>query len=249
MTDSQWQIIEKILQDKRKRPRHNLRGILNAIFYVVQSGCHWRMLPHDFAPWQTVYYYYSRLMRTGVIEEIHTCLRQRVRTKAGRQAEPSGCIIDSQSVKTTRRGSEVRGIDGGKKVKGRKRHVVCDTQGLILTVQVHAANIHDSQPALDILTQAKAHSTRLKAVFADGGYRGELVDKVSRLLSMTMNIVLRTSPLKGFKPLPKRWVIERTFAWFESFRRLSKDFEFLNVSSETMIYLAMIKIMLKKLSP
>lgn len=248
LTDSQWQIIEKIINDKRKRSRHSIREIFNAILYLVTTGCQWRMLPHDFAPWETVYYHYSRLLKSGMIEEIHTALRQKVRLQAGRQAEPSCCIIDSQSVKTTRSGSEERGIDGGKKVKGRKRHVVCDTTGLILTVKVHAANIHDSQAALDILAEAKTHSTRLEAVYADGGYRGELVEKVRQSLNMAMNIVLRTWPDKVFKPLPKRWVVERTFSWFESFRRLSKDYELLNLSCQAMIYLSMIRLMLNKLS-
>lgn len=247
MTDSQWKIIEKILKDKRKRPRHNLREVFNAIFYVVKTGCQWRMLPREFGPWTSIYYYYERFRRLGVIEKIHNELRKRVRNSQGRHQEPSCCIIDSQSVKTTRSGSEVRGLDGGKLIKGRKRHIVCDTTGLILSVQVHAANIHDSKQALEILSTAKAQSTRLEAVFADGGYRGELVDKVTQTLNMTMNIVLRSWPDKVFKPLPKRWVVERTFSWFESFRRLSKDYEFLNISSQSMIYLSMIQIMLNKL--
>ncbi len=246
LTEHQWQIINKIQNDQRKR-KHNLQDIWNAIFYVLKTGCQWRMLPKDFAPWNTVYYYYRQWKNNGLIEEVHEVLRNMVRQKAGREESPSAACIDSRSVKTSRSGGVARGIDGGKKVKGRKQHIITDTLGLLLVVVVHAANIHDSQAAYDVIGRLRGRFNRLVKIFADGGYRGELVEKIKKSFNWMIDIVLRSDSKKSFEVLPKRWIVERTFAWFESYRRLSKDYEFLTDTSETMIQLAMIRLMLNRM--
>lgn len=246
LTEKQWEIIKNFSNDTRKR-KHNMKEIFNAIFYLLKTGCQWRMLPSHFAPWNTVYYYYRQWKNSGLIEEIHEALRSLVRKKAGRNESPSAACIDSRSVKTTRVGGECRGIDGGKKTKGRKQHIVTDTLGLLLVVFVHAANIHDSKAAQDVISRLRGRFDRLSVIFADGGYRGELVENVKRVFGWIIEIVLRSDNEKTFKVLPKRWVVERTFSWFESYRRLSKDYEYLTDTSETMIHLAMIKLMLNRL--
>jgi putative transposase len=246
LTDNQWQVIEEILNDQRKR-KHKLRNIFNGIFYLLKTGCQWRMLPKEFAPWNTVYFYYSKWKNNGIIEEMNEVLRNMVRIKAGRNESPTAAIIDSRSVKTTRTGGECRGVDGGKKTKGRKQHIVTDTLGLLLVVVVHAANIHDSKAAQDIIGRLRGRFDRLSKIFADGGYRGELVDNVKRIFGWVIDIVLRTDHEKKFVVLPKRWVVERTFSWFESYRRLSKDYEYNTDTSETMIQLAMIRLMLNRI--
>ncbi len=247
LTDSQWEIIEKIIKDKRKSRKNDLRTVLNAILYLLTTGCQWRNLPREFGSWTSLYYYFDKWKRTGVIEAIYHVLHQKIRLKQGRSAEASLGIIDSQSVKTTRRGSESRGFDGGKKVKGRKRHIICDTLGLPLAVVIHAANIHDSKAAPEVIDELKGISGSLRTIVADGGYRGKnLADILSKSSDIKLEITLRTSSSKEFKPLFKRWIIERSFSWLESFRRLSKDYEFLNDSAQTMIFLAFIKIILNK---
>ncbi|HET6244549.1 MAG: IS5 family transposase [Bacteroidetes bacterium] len=246
LTENQWQIIENILNDNRKR-KHKLRDILDAIFYLLKTGCQWRMLPKEFAPYNTVYFYFRKWKHNGLIEEIHECIRGIIRKKSGREESPSAACIDSRSVKTTRSGGLYRGVDGGKKIKGRKQHIITDTMGLLLVVVVHAANIHDSQAAKDVINKLRGRFNRLTKIFADGGYRGELIEYVKKLFGWAIEIVLRTDKEKQFIVLPKRWVVERTFAWFESYRRLSKDFEYHTDTSETMIQLAMIRLMLNRI--
>lgn len=247
LTESQWQIIEKILDNKRKR-KHKLKEIFNAIFYLLKTGCQWRMLPKEFAPWNTVYYYYRKWKIEGHIEEIHELIRNMVRIKAGRTESPSAACIDSRSIKTTRSGGLERGVDGGKKIKGRKQHIVTDTMGLLLVVIVHAANIHDSKAAQDVLNKLHGRFNRLVKIFADGGYRGELIDRIKKKFGWVIDIVLRTDKKTNFQVLPKRWVVERTFSWFESYRRLGKDYEYNTDTSETMIQLAMIRLMLNRIT-
>jgi len=246
LSDSQWMLLSGILSDNRKR-KHSLRDIFNAIFYLLKTGCQWRMLPGCFPKWELVYYYFTKWKNFGIIEQIHELLRDKIRKKAGKYESPSLACIDSQSVKTTRLGGKNRGFDGGKMIKGRKRHIITDTMGLLLAVVVHAANVHDSKGASDVIALLKGRFERLVKIVADGGYRGELIEKTKTTFGWILEIVLRSDHSSKFTVIPKRWVVERTFAWFESYRRLSKDFEYLTDTSEVMIQFAMIKLMLNRI--
>ena len=249
LSDVEWQRIQPYLPAPKSggRPRvHTLREILNAIFYIVRSGCTWRMLPHDLPPWKTVYHYFRLWRKDGTWERINSALRVEVRVAAGREPEPSAAVIDSQSVKTTETPG-VRGYDAGKKVNGRKRHLLVDTLGLVLMVVVHAANIQDRDGARLLLEKARGRFPRLRLIWADGGYTGKLVDWVKTLCLWVLEIVKRSNDVKGFQVLPHRWVVERTFGWLGRYRRLSKDYEGLPESSEAMIYIAMIHLMVRRL--
>jgi len=249
LSDAEWQRIKPYLPAPKSggRPRvHSQREILNAIFYIVRSGCTWRMLPHDLPPWKTVYHYFRVWRKDGTWERINSALRVEVRVAAGREPEPSAAVLDSQSVKTTETPG-VRGYDAGKKVNGRKRHLLVDTLGLVLMVIVHAANIQDRDGARLLLEKVKGRFPRLRLIWADGGYSGKLVDWVKTVFHWVLEIVKRSDDVKGFQVLPHRWVVERTFGWLGRYRRLSKDYEGLPESSEAMIYIAMIHLMVRRL--
>ena len=248
LTEKQWKVIEKIVDTQGRKRKHNLREILNAIFYLLKTGCQWRMLPDNFAPWNTVYYYYRKWKNEGLIEELHDYLRDYTRIQAGKKPSPSVGIIDSKSVKTSHHADcQVKGFDGNKKVKGRKLHIVTDTMGLLLCVFVHAANIYDGNAAMSVIEKLRYKFPRLVKILADGSYREELIDKVKSVFSWILEIVLRKDNEPKFKVLPMRWIVERAFSWFEKYRRLTIDYEFYAESSEAMVQIAMVKIMLNRI--
>jgi len=253
LTDAQWQKIESLLPSpsRRGRPReHTLREIVNAIFYIVNNGIKWRAMPHDLPPWQSVYYYFRSWTKQGRWETLNTTLRELVRQKVGRHPQPSAAVIDSQSVKTTEEAEpETCGYDAGKQVKGRKRHVLVDTLGLLVKVIVLSASVQDRDGARMLFSQVRQALTRLQKVWADAIYSGpQLGDWVKAKCHWVLEIVKRTDDMKGFVVLPKRWVVERSFSWLGRNRRLSKDYERLPESSEAFIYIASIRLMTKRLA-
>lgn len=246
LTDSQWQFIKNIVDNGRKR-KYSVRQIVNAILYITKSGCQWRMLPDSFPPWQSVYYYFRRWKYYGIIEEIHDKLVEKTRLRKDKKVSPSVGIIDSQSVKTVNICQGNIGYDGGKKTKGRKRHIVVDTLGLLIAVVIQPANLHDSKGAFDVLLALKdKYFNAIKKVFADGGYRGDtLKEWAFKTIGCAIEVVKRNEHDK-FKVLPKRWIVERTFAWISFQRRMSKDYERLSDSSIAFTQLSMIRVMLNK---
>jgi putative transposase len=252
LSDAQWQRIEPMLPPPSRvgAPRRvERRNAVDAMLYIVRTGCQWRMLPADFPNWRTVYGLFWEWRNSGLWDRIHDALRDCVRRRAGRRTSPRVAAIDSQSVKTTEAGGE-RGYDAAKKINGRKRHIVVDTLGLLLGVVVHAAGLPDHDGACFALARMDGLFRRLRVIWADSAYaRNDLPTWVRETFGWAIRIVLRPAGAKGWVTLPKRWIVERTFAWIGRCRRHSKDYERTTESSEAMIKIAMIHLMLRRLEP
>ena len=258
LSDARWALLEPILTEWRaartasgleiNQPVHDLREIVNAILYVNRTGIGWDYLPHDFPPRSTVYGYYAEWERDGTTEAIHDLLRRRVRTAAGRAAEPTAALVDSQSIRTSNNVPEAsQGIDAGKRIKGRKRHIVTDTMGLLLVVMVTAAGIQDTTGGRLLMDAVGAGFPGVTKAWVDSGYKRSVIER-GAAYDIDVEVVSKLEGQKGFQPLPKRWAVERTFGWLALHRRLVRDYETLPNRSRTMIHWAMIDNMSRRLT-
>ncbi len=225
------------------------RVMLDAVFYVVDNGIKWRAMPADFPAWDRVYRFYRRWRETGLIDELHDRLRGKVREAAGREPEPTAAVIDSQSVKADAVvGAGSRGYDGGKKINGRRRHLICDTIGLLLAIHVSAAAVTDRQAAADMLPALRERFPTITKLWADGGYTGLLITWALAVLHLVVTVIKRSDDISGFRVLPRRWVVERSFGWLMRSRRLARDYERRPDTCEAMIRWSMTMLMTRRLA-
>ena len=251
MTDAEWALLRRLLPPLRRlgRPRKtDLRRVVEAVLYILSTGCQWRALPREFPPYSTVQGYFYSWRDTGRWQKIVAVLVRRARQKLGRTAKPTAAVIDSQSAPTAHAGGP-RGYDAGKRIYGRKRHIVTDTNGLLLAVHVHPANVQDCHGAVPLLERLRNKFPRLRHVFADRIYRGnQLINALAPCGPWTIEIVERPQGVKGFQLLPRRWVVERTFAWFGRCRRLSKDFEGSAATEAAWLLVAHLRLLIRRLA-
>jgi transposase len=250
LTDAEFALVAPHLPPPRRlgRPRTvSLREVLNAILYLLRTGCPWDLLPKELPAKSTVFGYFRRLWEDGTWSTIHATLVMAAREQAGKEASPTAGIIDSQSVKSTEAGGP-RGYDSGKKINGRKRHILVDTLGLLLVVVVHAANVQDRDGLALVCRRLRRRFPWLRLIFADGGYQGETAACAAAQERLRLQIVRREPGTRGFAVLPRRWVVERTFAWLGRNRRLAKDFEASLTSAITMVHLASIQLLIRRLA-
>ena len=257
LTDGEWDYLRPLVPAPKSGPgkagrpvKEERRQMINAMFYLVRAGCAWRLLPKEFGPWETIYGYFRAWTRDDTWRILHDTLRDCLRQTEGRAVAPTAAIIDSQSIKTPDQAGE-RGYDAGKKISGRKRHLAVDTLGLILAITITAASVQDRDAAKGLIKLLLSMYRRIQIIWADGGYLGKLVDWVKQLRpygKLRLEIVRRSDDVKGFKVLPKRWIVERTFGWLVKSRRLCRDYEVLTAHSESMIRLCMIRLMLNRLA-
>lgn len=251
LTDAEWTVIEPMMPapSRRGRPRKtDLREVVNALLYIASSGGAWRLLPTDFPPFSTVQKYFYRWRDEGMLRTINNALVMTARALTGKQPSPTAGVIDSQSVKSTESGG-IRGFDAGKKINGRKRHIVVDTLGLMVGLVIHSAGIQDRDGAPDVLKTILKRWPWLRHIFADGGYAGpKLKNRLEKVGKFTLEIVKRSDHAEGFKLLPRRWVVERTFAWLGRCRRLAKDFEKTVASAEAWVYIANIRLLTPRIA-
>ena len=251
-----WAVIEPLMpvrdQSRGGAPRrYGDRLVLNGIFFVLRSGCQWRMIPRDLLPWDAAYRWYAAWTADGTWDRIHDALRDQVRIADGRDPAPSAGVLDAQSI-LTGEGGQARGYDAGKRTRGRKRHIVVDTLGLLLVVMVTSASVQDRHGGKAILERAAARFGSIALIWADAGYANDidsgLVTWARNAIGAALQIVKRNDDVKGFQVLPRRWVVERTFGWLIRSRRLSRDYERLTGNSEAMIKIAMIRLMAARLA-
>ncbi|MBL1102628.1 IS5 family transposase [Streptomyces coffeae] len=259
LSDARWELIGPTLTawraERRGRsldigrpPEHDLRRIMDAILYVDRTGIPWRYLPHDFAPWETVYGYFAAWQKEGVFGQLNGLLRRLVRKAEGRDAEPTACVLDAQSIKTSANVPTAgQGIDAGKKIAGRKRHLGVDALGLLLAVWVTAASVSDNAGGIHLLSQIAATSSHVTKAWADTGYRTKAIDHGARL-GIDVEVVQRTPGVRGFKVVPRPWVVERTFGWLMHHRRLARDYETHPHRSAAIIHVAMIDLISRRLT-
>jgi transposase len=246
LTETQWQFIKKVLNIQERKRKYDLREIWNAIFYLVKTGCQWRLLPINFPKWQLVYYYYRKWAELDEFELLLSKLRETVRGKMGQNKQPSLGIVDSQSVRWGNNRS-LNGVDGNKKVKGIKRHAVVDKNGFLIAIMVTVANVYDGKAIYLLMRVLKELSSKIKVILADGGYRGQIIETVRKTFGYVIEVVVSGYKEQGFRPIHKRWIVERTFSWFDNDRRLCRNYELTFDSAEEMVKISAIKLLLNKI--